>query len=169
MSETPTETNPYTQYLVKDGVRTYQFQGISLAKSSSRVANRPRWVEFELFITPKHQYVLSRIGMSVFYHSKECSTVSRNNLSKVDGAELAGFYAPCSECRPSRMDVEGVFPELPRYWAQICENAGGVVEALMKKDNFDNWYLTHVARRLLEDASVYDPNIKAAYEIEYVE
>jgi hypothetical protein len=161
--------NPYTNYTVKDGVRTYRFQGISLSKSSSRVANRPRWVEFELFITPKKQYVLSRIGMSVFYHSKSCSTVSRNNLSKVDGAELAGFYTPCSECRPSRMDVNGVFPELPRYWAQICENAGGVVEALMKKDNFDNWYLTHVARRLLEDAAVYDDSIKEAYEVEYVE
>lgn len=161
--------NPYTKYLVKDGVRTYEFQGISLAKSSSRVVGRPRWVEFELFITPKEQYVLSRIGMSVFYHDADCDTVSRNNLSKVDGGELAGFYTPCHECRPVRLDPNGVFPELPRYWAQICEDASGVVEALMKKDKANNWYLTNVASRLLEDASVYDPDVKAAFETEYVE
>lgn len=161
--------NLYTKYLVKDGVRTLEFQGITLAKSSSRVANRPRWVEFELFITPKQQYVISRIGMSVFYHSAECSTVSRNNLSAVDGAELAGYYIPCSECRPTRIDPNGVFPELPRYWAQVCETPQGVVESLMKKDDFDNWYLTHVARRLLEDAGKYDDKIKRAYEIEVVE
>jgi len=161
--------NLYSKYTVKNGVITYTFQGIVLAQSSSRVANRPRWVEFELFITPRNQYVLSRIGMSVFYHTKDCDTVSRNHLSAVDGAELAGFYQPCPECRPTRVDMDGVFPELPRYWAQTCETAEGVVESLMKKDNFDNWYLTHVAKRLLEDAGKYDEKIFKAYTMQTIE
>ena len=161
--------NPYTKYVVKNGVITYDFQGIRLARSSSRVANRPRWVEFELFITPKEQYVISRIGMSVFYHSEECSTVSRNHLSAVDGAELAGFYIPCPECKPTRSDYKGVYPELPRYWAQICEDGEGVVEALMKKDDFNNWYLTNVASRLLQDAAKYDDNIHAAFTVQKIE
>lgn len=161
--------NLYSKYTVKDGVVTYEFQGITLAKSSSRVANRPRWVEFELFITPKKQYVISRIGMSVFYHAQECSTVSRNHLSVVNGAELAGYYVPCPECRPSRLEVTGVYPELPRYWAQVCETAEGVVESLMKKDEFDNWYLTHVARRLLEDAGKYDPDVYKAFTVQTIE
>lgn len=159
----------YQKYTVKNGVITYNFQGITLAKSSSRVANRPRWVEFELYITPKKQYVLSRIGMSVFYHTKSCATVTRNSLAAVDGAELAGYYTPCPECRPSRMEYEGVYPELPRYWASICEDAEGVVEALMKKDDFNNWYLTHVAKRLLEDAGKYDPAIDEAFRVQTIE
>lgn len=161
--------NLYSKYAVKNGVITYDFQGIVLARSSSRVANRPRWVEFELFITPKKQYIVSRIGMSVLYHRVECSTVSRNHLSATDGAELAGFYAPCSECKPSRINTEGVYPELPRYWAQVCEDAEGVVEALMKKDDFNNWYLTHVAKRLLEDAGKYDENIYKAFTVQTIE
>lgn len=161
--------NLYSKYTIKNGVITYEFQGIVLARSSSRVAHRPRWVEFELFITPKNQYIISRIGMSVFYHKASCETTSRNNLSAVDGAELAGFYQPCSECRPTRIEPDGVFPELPRYWAQICEDAEGVVEALMKQDKFNNWYLTHVASRLLEDASKYDEKIHKAFTVQTIE
>jgi hypothetical protein len=148
---------------VKDGVITLEFQGESLAKSSSRKPGQARWVEFELFITPKKQYVLSRIGMSVFYHDASCSTVTRNKLSKVDGAELAGMYIPCAECRPVRIGPNGVYPELPRYWAQVCENAEGVVDSLMKRDELGNWYLTHVARRLLEAAGQLDENIEKTY------
>jgi hypothetical protein len=168
MSEELTE-NPYKLYQAKNGVITYKFQGIVLSKSSSRVANQPRWVEFELYVTPKKQYVVSRIGMSILYHKSTCETVSRNNLNAVDGAELAGYYVPCPECRPSRMEYEGVYPELPRYWAAQCEDADGVVEALMKKDNFNNWYLTHVAKRLLESAGKYDPDIDDAFRVQTIE
>jgi hypothetical protein len=67
------------------------------------------------------------------------------------------------------MEYEGVYPELPRYWAAICEDAEGVVEALMKKDDFNNWYLTHVAKRLLEDAGKYDPAIDGAFREQTIE
>lgn len=157
------------QYAVKDGVRTLKFDGELLSTSSSRIGSRPRWVEFSLFRTPKGTYIISRIGVSLYYHSGDCSVVSRNRLSAVDEMELAPDAMPCSECRPSRVSIEGVYPETPRYWAQHSEKAKGIVASLMKYDDNQTEYLTNVARRLLEDAAEVDGGIADAFYTDFIE
>lgn len=157
------------KFSVRDSVRTLEFVGQKLAESSSREPYKPRWVEFELFVTSKGQYIISRIGKSILYHADSCPIVTRNRLSAVDGSELPDFYIPCSECRPSRIDIDGVFPETPRYWAQHCGTAKGVVEALMQYDKNGTEYLTHVACELLEDAGNFDPKIKQAFLVNVIE
>lgn len=159
----------FSKFSVRDGVRTRPFEGIKLAESSSRVHGRPRWVEFALYVTPKGQYVVSRIGYSVFYHAKSCHTVVRNNLSAVDGLELAGEYIPCSTCRPTRTEEDGVFPETPRFAAWVCPDAGSVVSSLMQEDDNRIEYLTNVARRLLLDASTLDSDIEYAFNVDPIE
>ena len=156
-------------YSVRDGVRTLEFDGVKLASSSSRLPNKPRWVEFEIYRTPRGQYVVSRIGYSVFYHAKECFTVTRNSLSPVDGLELAPEYIACSTCRPSRLDYDGVFPETPRPAAWVCSDALGVISSLMKVDDNGTEYLTNVARRLLMDAAEEDEHIYDAFYIDRIE
>lgn len=156
-------------YAVKDGVRTLKFDGELLAQSSSRVGERPRWVEFRLFRTPKGTYVLSRTGMSVFYHSGDCKVVSRNKLSAEDPDKLGADYVACPDCAPSRMDPEGVYPETPRYWAQSSDLAKGVLSALMKYDENGTEYLTNVARRLLEDASEVDEDLREIFYTDTIE
>lgn len=151
------------QYAVKDGVRTLKFEGELLAQSSSRIGSRPRWVEFYLFRTTTGIYVISRIGVSRFYHSGDCSVVSRNRLSAIDESELSVDAMPCTECRPTRMDVDGVYPETPRYWAQHSEKPRGIVASLMKYDDNGIEYLTNVARRLLEDAAEVDAGLADAF------
>ena len=140
-----------------------------LANSSSRTQGKARWVEFELYKTPKQQYVLSRIGVSVYYHSGECQTVSRNKLSAVDGQELSGAYVPCSFCSPNLLDLEGVYPETPRYAAWVCSDAVAVVSSLMKEDNNRTEYLTNVARTLLIEASKLDSEIAEAFYVDRIE
>lgn len=157
------------QYYVRDGVRTLEFSGAKLAESSSREQGKPRWVEFELYRTPKNQYVLARIGVSVYYHSENCQTVSRNKLSAVDGAELSAAYVPCTFCSPVRMDIDGVYPETPRFSAYVCTDAVGVVASLMKRDNNGTEYLTNVARRLLTEASRLDSDIHEAFYTDRIE
>lgn len=157
------------QYHVRDGVRTLEFSGAKLAESSSRDPKKPRWVEFELYRTPKGQYVLSRVGMSVFYHSDKCQTVERNRLSAMDGAELSAAYIPCDVCKPDRLAIEGVYPETPRYAAYVCADAVSVVASLMKQDKNRTEYLTNVARRLLMDASAIDQQIADAFYIDRIE
>jgi len=157
------------EYSVRDGVRKLEFDGLQLAASSSRLPKKPRWVEFSIYRTPKGQYVLSRIGYSVFYHAKECYTVARNSLSPVDGLELSPEYIACSSCRPTMLDPEGVFPETPRYAAWVCSDAVGVVSSLMKEDDNGTEYLTNVARRLLMLAAEKDEKIADAFYVDRIE
>lgn len=156
------------KFAVRDLVRTLEFDGIKLADSSSRVPQRPRWVEFELYRTPINTYVLSRVGYSLYYHSQECYTVQRNKLSAVDGLELSGAYVACDKCNPQRADIEGVYPETPRYRAWHCTEAVGVVALLMKEDDNGTEYLTNVARRLLMEASKLDKNIASAFLVDRI-
>lgn len=157
------------QYAVKDGVRTLRFDGELLSTSSSRIGSRPRWVEFSLYRTPKGVYIISRTGVSRYYHSSQCSVVSRNRLSAVEDVDLAPDAMPCPECRPSLVDIEGVFPETPRYWAQSSEKSRGIIAALMKYDENGTEYLTNVARRLLEDAAEVDEGIAEAFYNDFIE
>lgn len=157
------------KYYVRDGVRTLEFSGVKLAESSSRDVRKPRWVEFELYKTPKGQYVLARIGVSVYYHSGECQTVARNKLDKVEWADLSAAYVPCEFCKPDKLALEEVYPETPRYAAYVCADAVSVVASLMKQDKNRTEYLTNVARRLLTDASLLDTDVADAFYVDRIE
>lgn len=157
------------QYSVKDGTRELRFTGTRLSASSSRIGDKPRWVEFELYVTQKGSYVLSRVGKSIYYHGDDCYTVTRNRLSAVDESDLAVEAIPCPECKPARINPEGVYPETPRYWAQSSDSPQGVIASLMQYDENQTEYLTNVARRLLEDASEVDARISDAFYVDNIE
>lgn len=157
------------KYSVRDGVRTLSFDGTLLASSSSWAEDKPRWVEFELFRTPKKQYVLARIGDSSYYHNATCRTVARNHLSASSPDDLEPDAVSCPQCRASRMHPEGVFPETPRYMAIVSSEASGVLVSLMQEDDHGLKYLTNVARRLLSDASEVDVEIRRAFRTEHID
>lgn len=159
----------YQDYIARDREQTLKFKGVLLAESSSRVGNRPRWVEFKLYRTPRKTYVLSRVGVSIYYHTGSCDVVSRNKLSEVEAARIPPAYVPCPECRPSRMDPEGIYPETPRYWALHTDNPEQVIKNLKKYDNEGIGYLTHVASRLLVEASKNDEDIRESFYVVTIE
>lgn len=164
----PTHDETLPEFSVKDGVRTLRFDGIKLSESSSRYPGKPRWVEFELYRTTKGQYVVSRIGFSLFFHSQGCFTVSRNGLKELDGLQLPPEYTACDKCKPSRVP-EKVYPETPRHAGWVCGDAVGVVSSLMQQDDNKTEYLTNVARRLLMDAAGLDRDIHAAFYEDRIE
>lgn len=157
------------RYTVRDGVRKLQFDGELLAHSSSREPGRPRWVEFSLYRTLKGTYVIYRVGQSAIFHARDCQTVTRNRLSAVDGAELAREFVPCKTCRPARLDMDGVYPETPRYYAQTSETAKGIISSLTRFDDNGTAYLTNVARDLLALAAEGDERIADAFYVEEIE
>lgn len=157
------------RHTVKDGVRKLQFDGELLAHSSSREPGRPRWVEFSLYRTVKGTYVIYRVGQSAIYHSKDCATVTRNRLSVVDGAELPRDFIPCKLCRPARLDMDGVYPETARHYAQTSETAKGIISSLTRFDDNQTAYLTNVARDLLALAAEKDDRIADAFFVEEIE
>lgn len=157
------------KYTVPDGVRRLEFDGVQLAKASSWAKHKPRWVEFELYRTPKNSYVLARTGDSVLFHNEDCALVTRNKLSAVPPEELDESYMPCSDCKATRLDPEGVFPEKPRHQAQVSDDAVGVVASLMRRDPNGTEYLTNVARDLLIEASRWDEQIAEAFYVDRIE
>lgn len=129
-----------------------------------------RWVEFSLYKTEeKGVYVLSRVGVSLMYHTPDCEVALRNNLREAPASELDRDATPCPQCRPDRMtNFPIVCPERPRHWAQVCDTAEAVLEALTKYDEAGSRYLTFVAQRLLETAGEVDEAISDVYRVETI-
>lgn len=159
----------YQEYFVRDRDQTYKFTGILLADSSSRVGFRPRWVEFKLYRTPKGTYILSRVGVSLLFHTGDCDVVTRNHLSSAAEQDVPAAYVACPECRPVRISGDEIYPETPRYWALHTENPQKIVDNLKKYDKDGIGYLTHVASRLLVLASKRDQNIDKAFSVVNIE
>ncbi|UDL15891.1 hypothetical protein QEH42_gp100 [Microbacterium phage Pumpernickel] len=152
---------------VRNGSRTLKFEGEHLAHSSSRRADSPRWIEFDLYRTKAGTYVLSRVGVSHVYHSAVCPLVARYGLHEETEDVLTDESEPCEECDPD-FDDPIVYPEKFRYWTLTSEDASAVVDALYQKDRNGSRYLTKVADRLLEIASIRDSDIDQAYRVEYL-
>lgn len=154
---------------VKDGSRTLQFNGKLLGRSSSSRPGANRWIEFELYKTENGSYVLSRVGVSVIYHTAACHLVQRYGLSEVVTADVENTsrMISCDDCRPT-LNANVIFPEKNRYWAQVSEDPSAVLDALYKYDTSGAKYLTHVAQRLLEDAAAIDKGIESVYKIEVI-
>ena len=154
---------------VRDGRRKLRFEGMLLGYSTSYRPDSERWVEFSLFRTTGGEYVLSRVGMTVLYHSAGCSISDRAGLPPVPRAALPPNRQPCRVCRPheDRGD-SAVCVEVPRYWAQTSASAAGVVDALYQRDESGARYLTGVAKRLLEEAAEADHGISESYDVEII-
>jgi hypothetical protein len=154
-------------YEVKDGARTLQFDGLLLGKSSSFRRGSTRWIEFELYRTESGSYVLSRVGVSLVYHGAACPLVKKYGLQEISFEEVENGSIPCEECYPTD-EADLVFPEKHRYWAQVSDEADAVLDALYKYDQSGARYLTNVAQRLLEEASIKDSNVESVYKIEVI-
>ena len=154
-------------YEVKDGARTLQFEGVRLAASTSERPDSPRWIEFELYKTDGGKYVLSRVGVSLIYHSAVCPLVVRYGLHEDSEDKLSLDAVPCDSCRPGKLEPI-VYPEKTRYWTLVSFDPYDVIDALYTGNSRGPKYLTKVAERLLDVASNADVDIDAAYKIQIV-
>lgn len=154
-------------YEVKDGSRTLTFDGTLLGESSSYRRGSTRWIEFELYRTGSGTYVLSRVGVSVVFHSGACELVGKYGLQDSLVERLRADAVPCDECRPT-FEAPLVFPEKYRYWAQVTDDPAAILDALYKRGDRGELYLTRVARSLLEEAADVDPDIEAIYRVEHI-
>ena len=152
---------------VRDGNRTLYVDGAEIGASTSHRRGSTRWIEFQLYKTVTGQYVLSRVGVSLVYHGAACELVSNYNLNELPFSDLRENSIPCERCNPTEQ-ADLVFPERDRFWAQVSDNPGAVLEALYKYDEFGAKYLTSVAKRLLESAGRVDKGIQSVYTFETI-
>lgn len=157
-----------TKYEVKNGSRLLRFEGQKLAFSSSRRNDSPRWIEFDLYKTVSGSYVLSRVGVSHVFHSSVCPLVEKYGLHESSVEDLGVDAVGCNECDPD-FDDPILYPESFRYWTLVADDAETVLDALYQPDSRSRGrYLTRVAERLLEAASLLDPDIDQVYRVEYI-
>ena len=154
-------------YEVRDGARTLTFEGALLGESSSYRRGSTRWIEFELYKTESGSYVLSRVGVSLVFHSGACELVNKYGLHDASVEDLSEDATPCEQCSPT-FEAQLVFPEKYRYWAQVSDDPQAVLDALYKYDEGGARYLTWVARRVLEEAADNDPEIDSVYRVEHI-
>jgi hypothetical protein len=152
---------------VQDGFRTLQFKGRLLGLSTSKLRGSTRWIEFKLYKTESGSYILSRVGVSLVFHGAACSLVKKYSLTEVDAKTIDNDAIPCESCSPT-LEVDLLFPEKHRHWAQVSEEAGAVLDALYKYDENGTRYLTNVAQRLLEEAAKNDAKIAETYHVEII-
>ena len=154
-------------YKVRDSSRTLQFNGELIASSSSERSDSVRWIEFTLYKTESGSYVLSRVGVSLIFHSPTCQLTSKYKLKEAPPSELSQKAIPCPDCDPDETTL--VFPETYRYWAQVSDKPEAVLDALYKYDqNSGAHYLTTVARKLMDRASQVDKDLAAIYNYEII-
>lgn len=151
-------------YYVKGKGEALWVKGEILSHVSSRV-REPRWVEFTLFKSVTDQYVVERVGKSIVFHNEDCYLVNKNHLSSVPYSEVPANYVPCNKCRPSRIDLEGLYPERDRPYLITCETPRGVIRFLEQVDDDDLRYLTNIARKLLSEAAEKDSGIYEAFTV----
>lgn len=154
-------------YEVKDGARTLQFEGVLLGSSSSYRRGSTRWIEFKLYKTENGSYILSRIGVSLVFHSGACHLVDKYKLTDITIDKLDDEAVSCDVCKPT-YEAPIVFPEKYRYWAQVSEEPQAVLDALYKYDEGGARYLTSVAKRVLEEAADNDDSIDLVYRFERI-
>lgn len=153
----------YKKHVTRDGARRIGFEGVELARSSSEGPGKSRWIEFTLYKTKSGQYVIYRIGRSYVYHHIDCPIVIKNRLSMYPEEHLPSKYTPCQECKPSILEIDGLYPETPRYYTQPSDTPEGVVAILHKTDTNKVRYLTRVAKDLLYKASQVDEGIRDVF------
>lgn len=152
---------------IQNGPRVLQFEGREIGESSSGNGINPRWIEFKLYLTDGGNYIISRVGVSLVFHSASCDKVTKYNLTECSVDDLYLDAVACEECQPT-LNAPVVFPEKDRWWAKVCDNAESVVESLHKREG-DTQYLTRVAERLLTAASRNDPNIDMAFRVQTID
>lgn len=144
--------------------RVFRFTGVLLSTSDSRKPGSNRWITFALYRTTRGTYVMSRVGHSLYYHRPDCEVVERNDL-EIGVAKAGGV--PCEICSPNA-ELEPVCPELPRHWAALFHDAQSVIQPL-RRTKGQAEFVTKVAARLIEAASVHDRALAEAWLVQRVD
>jgi hypothetical protein len=156
-------------YQVRDGARIMAFDGVCIAKVSSRRPSSPRWTELELYRTDTGKYVLAKIGRSVVVHAPGCPRLF-GHLPKFveehpDQVPENGFEY--DECVPEEYDFNTLLVEQTRFWALVADAASAIVNELHTVKGGVR-VLPRMAVNLLEAAALIDGQIADAFYIEHV-
>lgn len=155
-----------TDYVINDGYRQLTFTGVLLARASSWVPGKYRWLELTLYRTLGGQYVVERVGASRVAHVADCDSVI-DNLPRFQ--EIYPGRSPdesefhCCSCMDNGYDFPSLLVERNLRWAQITEDPAVVINMLTRPTKANPRWLSLTAAALLVRASDVDEGIRRVY------
>lgn len=169
---------------VKDGTRSIEFDGTRLAHATTDDGTNEmlRWTELSLHRTSTGKYVIEKVGQSCVYHAADTTCKTDAPLVSVADMRLTAIgddnptgTEPCPKCNPPDYYTDEPIPadakarpEQPRTMGTICDTPQAVLNHLYGRSETGAKYLSHVSRRLLQEASEADPAIADVYLIERI-
>lgn len=147
-----------------DAGPTYSFSGKLLGHATTERENSLRWTEIDIYRTDGGNYIVSRLGVSLVYHTNESECTSMGVPLK--GARLRNDAEPCERCEPAVPEDAGFDPEemfiaeKTMTSADVVESATQVADALSTWDrNKQMRRLSSVASEALHRAASTDPEL----------
>jgi hypothetical protein len=151
------------KHRVNDQFGVLEFEGELIGEASTESDRSPRWTEIKIYRTTGGNYVVSRVGVSLVFHTMEASCASglprlARDLVENDARQLE----PCELCQPQDLEVLApatrVRVETDRHSAEAVP-AEGLVEALTLKRQNGSTYVSNVAQTALSMALEHDPSL----------
>lgn len=142
------------------------------AQRTAQTRRPPRWTDMVLYRVDDdqspYQYVLMVVGRSIVYHRVDgCGRGTPTTVGYLARTPQWEEYEPCRECRPPelgplddnvRVSLEDDRPKLHR-----CETVEDLLAALVDRRTGE---VSGLGIKLLNQAALLDPNIRATTEVE---
>jgi hypothetical protein len=158
-----------TEYTARNGVERYVFEGVRLAKTTTREGGSLRWTEITIYRTEAGKYVVEKVGRTLVYHSGEPGFDCSEYGVTIEPEDLPRQAQWCPICEPPDDPDGPVRMETDRYSTIVTENASALVDACRitnndpRSDGYGTVFMPNVARNALTKAAELDRGIRDAY------
>lgn len=174
---------PTDKIVVRDAIGPVTFHGsvlvdmswtVSTAARRGKTSRRPlRWTDMILYTVDDdnnpYQYVLQTVGRSVVYHRATggCGKGVPATVGDLARTPRWEEYEACRDCSPSELDEmaddDNVSVEEDRFRLYKCTDVHELIGNLRDKRDGN---ISGLGTKLLARATVFDPSIRAAMEVE---
>jgi hypothetical protein len=158
-----------TEFTARNGAERYVFDGVRLAKTTTKEADSLRWTEINIYRTKAGKYVVEKVGRTLVYHSGEPGFDCSDYGVLIEPADLSEKALWCPICEPPDNPAGPVRMETDRFYTVLTETATALVDACWmtnndsKSEGFGTKFIPNVAREALTWAAERDEGIRDAF------
>lgn len=134
-----------------DSGPTYSFYGRLLGHASTERENSVRWTEIFIYKTDGGNYIVSRLGVSLVYHTGDSECTSMGTTIK--GGRIREDAEPCERCNPAVPEDDHFDPEATFIAEKTMASSDVIEDATKVADSLSTWDRNKQMRRLSSVAS----------------
>lgn len=147
-----------------DAGPSYSFTGKLLGHATTERENSYRWTEIDIYKTDGGNYIVSRLGKSLIYHTgdSECTNMG----IPIKGGRIREDAEPCERCDPAVPEDDDFDPEATFLAEKTMSSSEVVADPRRVADALSTWdkykkmrRLSSVASEALHKAAAADPDL----------